>query len=72
MNANARDNGGSKLLGVRAAAKYLGISVKTFRDRIMPHTPTLIVSAPSAERQRRLFSVEAIDETVRRLQRAAA
>ncbi len=72
MKADRSDDGGSRLLGVRAASKYLGISVKTFRDRIMPHTPALIVSEPSAERQRRLFSVEAIDETVRKLQRPAA
>lgn len=62
---------GSRLLGVRSAARHLGVSVKTFRDRIMPHVPALVVSEPTARRQRRMFTEDAIDETIRELARPA-
>lgn len=68
MASNER---GSRLLGVRSAAKYLGISVKTFRDRLMPHVPALVLSEPNAQRQRRLFTEDALDETVKDLQKPA-
>ena len=61
----------ARLLGVRAAARHLGVSVKTFRNRIMPHVPTLIVSEPTALRQRRMFTEDAIDSTIRDLARPA-
>lgn len=72
MDAGAGVAGGARLLGVSAAAKHLGVSVKTFRDRIMPHVPVVNISAPGAERQRRLFSVEGLEETIRQLQRRRA
>ena len=72
MNGRERSESAGKLVGVKGAARYLGVSVKTFRDRIMPHTPTLLVSAPSAERQRRLFSVDALDEAIKNLQQQTA
>lgn len=72
MDAGARVAGGARLIGVSAAAKHLGVSIKTFRDRIMPYVPVVNVSAPGAERQRRLFSIESLEDTIRQLQRRRA
>lgn len=60
---------GPRTLGVSGAAKYYGVSIKTFRDRFMPSILTVDVSAPNAKRRRRIFSLEALDETLRQLQK---
>ena len=63
---------GSGTTDLDGAARFFGVSTKTFRTRLMPHIPALNISGPNATRQRRRFSVAALQEALRTLVRPAA
>lgn len=62
----------ARTLGIKEAARYFGVSPRTFRDRLMPRIPAIVVSAPDASRQCRRFSIPALEEALKSLVRPAA
>lgn len=61
----------SSTMDLNGAARFFGVSPKTFRERFMPLIPALLVSAPNARRKRRRFTLSALQEALTRLGRAA-
>lgn len=62
----------ARFLSLKAAAAYYGVTERTFRLRIMPHAKAVDISDPASSRKRRLFSVDALEEARRALEKPAA
>ena len=54
-------NAESGTTDINGAARFFGVSRKTFCSRIMPSIPALCVSAPTAKRKCRRFSRSALE-----------